>query len=66
MVNAIFVLGHESSVDVARCHPNGNYVVTGSTDKTCRLWDINSGGCVRLFTGSKVSTVVCTNLATKK
>jgi transcription initiation factor TFIID subunit 5 len=32
-------------------HPNSNYLVTGSQDKTCRLWDIQRGATVRMFTG---------------
>lgn len=26
-------------------------MVTGSSDRTCRLWDVHSGQCVRVFTG---------------
>lgn len=32
-------------------HPNCNYVFTGSSDKSIRMWDIHKGNCVRLFTG---------------
>jgi transcription initiation factor TFIID subunit 5 len=32
-------------------HPNSAYVVTGSSDKTCRLFDIQRGSAVRLYTG---------------
>ncbi len=32
-------------------HPNSAYTFTGSSDTTCRMWDINRGGSVRLFTG---------------
>ena len=32
-------------------HPNSNYVVTGSTDRTCRLWDVSNGDCVRVCQG---------------
>ena len=48
-----------TSFQVAQFHPNGNYIATGSTDRTCRLWDINTGNCVRLYTGSKVGVCVC-------
>lgn len=35
-------------------HQNCTYLATASTDRTCRLWDLQSGNCVRLFTGHKV------------
>lgn len=34
-------------------HPNCNYVATGSTDRSVRLWDVSNGSCVRYFTGHK-------------
>ena len=40
-------------------HPNSAYVVTGSSDKTCRLFDLQRGAAVRLYTGhnAAISTV---------
>lgn len=43
--------GHASDVDVVQWHPNCQYIATGSSDKTVRMWDILSGDCVRLFIG---------------
>ena len=44
--------GHTSaSVNCVRWHPNCNYVVTGCDDKTVRMWDVQSGRCVRLLNG---------------
>ena len=34
-------------------HPNSNYVATGSSDRSVRLWDCVTGNCVRLMTGHK-------------
>lgn len=39
-------------------HENCNYIATGSSDKTVRLWDIQSGECARIFIGHR-STVLC-------
>lgn len=36
---------------MVKFHPNSNYVLTGSSDKSIRMWDIQKGNCVRLFTG---------------
>ena len=45
--------GHLSdNVNCVSWHPNCNYIITGADDKTARLWDIQSGRCVRLLAGS--------------
>ena len=47
-------VGHLSDVDVSsfsnspkvvQFHPNCNYVITGSSDHTCRMWEIQTGNC---------------------
>lgn len=40
-------------------HPNSLFLATGSSDRTCRLWDVQRGACVRLFVGhsSPISTL---------
>jgi len=47
----IFV-GHLSpSVNTVTWHQNCNYILTGSDDKTVRMWDVQTGQTVRLLTG---------------
>ena len=40
---------------ICKFHPNGNYLATGSCDRSVRMWDVLNGNCVRIFTGHKVS-----------
>ena len=45
--------GHTSpNVNCCEWHPNCNYLLTGSDDRTARLWDIQTGRTVRLLTGA--------------
>jgi len=49
----IFV-GHCSpSINSITWHHNCNYVLTGADDKTVRMWDVQTGRCVRLLTGCR-------------
>jgi len=34
-------------------HPNCNYIATGSSDKSIRLWEVNTGECARILTGKR-------------
>lgn len=41
------------SIQCIQWHVNCNYIATGSSDKTVRLWDVNTGECVRIFIGHR-------------
>ena len=60
-INPIRLLnGHVSDVTCCRWHDNASLFVTGSDDRTARMWDIRNGNCVRLFQGiSNISSIVC-------
>ena len=39
-------IGHSRTVSSLSCSPNGHHIVTGSYDKTLRIWDIETGATV--------------------
>ena len=41
--------GHESVVSSLALLPSGRFAVSGSRDKTVRLWDLDIGACLCLF-----------------
>ena len=49
-------------MDCLRFHPNSLYLATGSSDRSCRLWDVQRGACVRLFVGHQ-SPISCVRIS---
>ncbi|CAB4063689.1 FBXW7 [Lepeophtheirus salmonis] len=46
------LVGHEEEVNCAIIHGN-QYILSGSSDKTLRLWSYESGECLHVLTGFK-------------
>lgn len=47
--------GHELAVVTVAVSPDSNYVVTGSKDKSAKLWELNTGREVRSFLGHEAT-----------
>lgn len=45
--------GHTGEVTAVAFHPSGNPLLTAGRDETVRVWDVNSGRCLRSFTAQK-------------
>ena len=50
-------LGHSSAVTVAIISNNGKYMLSGSDDRTARLWDVQSGGLLQTFGGHSAAVL---------
>ncbi len=44
-------LGHASGVTSVAFSPDGRFALSGSWDKTLKMWDVATGGEIRTFTG---------------
>tara|TARA_Y100000992_G_C21237775_1_gene479080 strand:- start:138 stop:1223 length:1086 start_codon:yes stop_codon:yes gene_type:complete len=50
--------GHSGTVTSVCVTPDGNYLVTGSSDKTSRVWNLHNGELVRTLRGRRSGEVV--------
>jgi len=49
--NIIPQVGHSNRVPSAVFSPDGKFILSGSVDRTLKLWDINTGREIRTFSG---------------
>src|SRR5579871_2224043 len=54
-VETVIQRGHELAVIAVAASPDSNYIVTGSRDKSAKLWELHSGREVRSFLGHDFS-----------
>jgi WD40 repeat protein len=43
--------GHENSIFTVQWHPDGTQLITGSGDRTARLWDVETQRTLNAFEG---------------
>jgi WD40 repeat protein len=52
--------GHTNSVDAVAVTPDGRFALSGSSDKTLRLWELATGACVHTFEGHTNQVIAVT------
>ena len=48
--------GHDHNVSSVSFLPTGDYIVSSSRDKTIKMWEVQTGFCVRTYTGHRYVT----------
>ena len=51
--------GHQNWVRACTFAPDGRRLVSGSYDRTLRLWDVDSGECLRVLEGHEGWVKAC-------
>mmetsp|Transcript_61884 Transcript_61884/g.195560 ORF Transcript_61884/g.195560 Transcript_61884/m.195560 type:complete len:85 (+) Transcript_61884:1293-1547(+) len=45
------LVGHDGEISKVSFNPQGSKIITASSDKTCRIWDVNDGNCLQVLEG---------------
>lgn len=45
------LLGHDGEISKVAFNPQGTKIITASSDKTCRIWNVDSGLCLQELEG---------------
>lgn len=58
--NSFVPTGHRGNVDVVMISPDNRYILSGASFGDIRIWDIESGACLKIFKGpaAKVKSIV--------
>lgn len=51
--------GHKEEISKAALNPQGDRLLTASSDNTCRLWDTSSGKCLQVLEGHEDEIFSC-------
>ena len=53
------VFGHSDAVSACGFSPDGRLLVSGSGDRTLKLWEVRSGKCLRTLEGHSDGVQAC-------
>jgi len=60
------LIGHDGWVNTIIFHPNGKYLLSGSDDKSVRIWDMGKNGvCVRKLTDIHTNFITSISISRK-
>ena len=45
------LIGHEGEISKVGFNPPGNKIITASSDRTCRVWDVENGDNLQVLEG---------------
>merc|ERR1719224_397753 len=53
------LIGHEGEISKVQFSPNGAKIITASSDRTCRLWSVETGECLQVLEGHSDEIFSC-------